>query len=633
MEKGFIGRQCGFVAVCVVLSSGFSMAQTDEALDITGQLGVASDQAISSSPFPASTQAEDTDSSDDADAIIFPSIDNSLDNNTDTDNNTVSETSRNVPSVNLSNKDPKGVMLATIGINTEARGVLSRTMWQNSSASDIIPLMERLPQRVSSPLLDQILRHIMVSRAIPPKGATQNADIFVRHKLEWMRDQGLSDMLAQFVRQLPEDEEWASWAMFLIDHNLITKNDEELCLQVERLREIGADPDIDIDYLSKIQIFCALLSGEDSLASFQLDLLEERGIEDELFFNVLRARIEGLTPDMVAPVMPTGLNMALMDLDNIVIPPDIRQNMPVALSQSLNQMSYLNPETAYYQYGVSQHLRLKPLEEQMMEWPYIPQTAINLSMAVTQFADQSAGDRNPFDMASQRILLWHSLLSTENPNEKLDITLMALEYDIGHMGSESLDIWAPHLAAAITDMSPENEQRRLQYNKAIMFLVIADYSLPEDIITGPEHVAWQNLAASVTAGNMTQDMLRDMNAQDAIPLLEAVGVMVDPLAETDRFADRPRLASAMISLAYPDMIMLSQHPARDRPAETVLMLAAIIKDTPLHALSRDDAAVLASALYDAGLIDESRQFAIDIMRAWGAFRVQHDNENQDGTKS
>ena len=104
-------RVCGGMC-CSIFR--ISLAQTDEALDITGQLGVASDQAISSSPFPASTQAEDTDSSDDADAIIFPSIDDRLDNNTDTDTNTVSETSRNVPSVNLSNKDPKGVMLATL---------------------------------------------------------------------------------------------------------------------------------------------------------------------------------------------------------------------------------------------------------------------------------------------------------------------------------------------------------------------------------------------------------------------------------------------------------------------------------------------------------------------------------------
>jgi hypothetical protein len=43
-------------------------------------------------------------------------------------------------------------------------------------------------------------------------------------------------------------------------------------------------------------------------------------------------------------------------------------------------------------------------------------------------------------------------------------------------------------------MTPENEQTRIKYNQAIMLLVIADYPLPDDIITGPEHVAWQNLA-------------------------------------------------------------------------------------------------------------------------------------------
>jgi hypothetical protein len=60
-----------------------------------------------------------------------------------------------------------------------------------------------------------------------------------------------------------------------------------------------------------------------------------------------------------------------------------------------------------------------------------------------------------------------------------------------------------------------------------------------------------------------------------------------------------------------------------------LMLAALMQDTPLHALSRDDAATLAGALYDAGLIEESRQFAVDIMRAWGAYRVQISDEDSD----
>jgi hypothetical protein len=166
-----------------------------------------------------------------------------------------------------------------------------------------------------------------------------------------------------------------------------------------------------------------------------------------------------------------------------------------------------------------------------------------------------------------------------------------------------------------------------------MLLVIADYPLPDDIITGPEHVAWQNLATTVMAGEMPQDMLRDINAQDAIPLLDAVGVLATPFTDEDRFTNRPRLASGMISFAYPDMVMLAQHPARERPAETVLMLAALMQDTPLHALSRDDAATLAGALYNAGLIEESRQFAVDIMRAWGAYRVQISDEDMDAAQS
>jgi hypothetical protein len=627
MNKSVIWRQCSVLMACVILPAGFAVAQSDGALDITGQLGATTDQSTS----PPSMSALDSisDTVEDTPLFSLDTVTTDSETDTDTDTNILSATSRDVPSVSLSNKDPKGVMLATIGINTEARGVLSRTMWQNSMVSDVMALMERLPERVSSPRLDQLLRHVMISRAIPPGGATQNAGIFVEYKLEWMRDQGLSDMLAQFARQLPANENWASWGMFLVNHNLITKNDDELCQKVESLRDMAASPAIDADYLLKNQIFCALLSGEDSLASFQLDLLEERGIEDELFFNVLRARIDGTTADMVAPVLPTGLNIALMDLDNIVIPLDIRQNMPIALSQSLSQLSYLNPETAYYHFGVSQQLRLKPIEEQMMEWPYIPQNAINLSMAITQVADQSGGDKDRFDIASQRIMLWNSLLSTENPVEKLDITLMALEYDMAHIGAESLDIWAPHLAAAITGMTPENERTRIKYNQAIMLLVIADYPLPDDIITGPEHVAWQNLAATVMAGEMPQDMLRDINAQDAIPLLDAVGVVATPLTDEDRFANRPRLASGMVSFAYPDMVMLAQHPARERPAETVLMLAALMQDTPLHALSRDDAATLAGALYDAGLIEESRQFAVEIMRAWGAYRVQISDEDSD----
>ena len=179
MNKSVIWRQCSVLMACVILPAGLAMAQSDGALDITGQLGATTDQSTS----PPSISAPDSISDIVEDTPLFSLDTVTADSETDTDKNILSATSRDVPSVSLSNKDPKGVMLATIGINTEARGVLSRTMWQNSTVSDVMALMERLPERVSSPHLDQLLRHVMISRAIPPGGATQNAGIFVEYKL------------------------------------------------------------------------------------------------------------------------------------------------------------------------------------------------------------------------------------------------------------------------------------------------------------------------------------------------------------------------------------------------------------------------------------------------------------------
>jgi len=79
--------------------------------------------------------------------------------------------------------------------------------------------------------------------------------------------------------------------------------------------------------------------------------------------------------------------------------------------------------------------------------------------------------------------------------------------------------------------------------------------------------------------------------------------------------------------------MLAQHPVSKKPAETVMMIAAILGDMPLHQLDRDDAATLAGALYDAGLIRESRLFAIEIMRSWGGYRAGHMIEEKDATAS
>ncbi len=595
-----------------------STESSAEALDITGNLGgessviseVADDALIVYPNASASDQEED---------------DNVSLNPTNTIN-------RSAPTVTLSAKDPNAVRLATIGVETNAIGVLGRTMWQDSSVEDVMTIMTYLPERTASVTLDHLLHHIITSRAMPPQGGTQQANAYLAMRMDWLGARGKSDVMASFVRQLPQDQMWIEQGRFLIDHDLITRNDEDACRRAEEYRAIDEDA-VRAEYWSKIQVFCALRSGEDSLAGFQLDLLQDRGVDDAMFYSLIRARLNGSTPQTPGDARPTGLNIALMDLENILITPDLHRQMPISLGQSLSSIGFVDPDTAYLQYGMSFHHRHQTLTDQMLAWPFIPEANIPVALAITQFSDEGFGARNPISDASQRIMLWQSLLKLNNAEEKLNITLIALQHDLDRISGEALAVWSPHLSASLGDMAPPSAELAPEYDRAALLLAIAGVKMPDGYIASQRQIAWQELETAVMAGSVSQEMLRNMDAQDAALLLARVGVSVSPLAEIDTFARRPQLAGTGSRLDYPDMVMLAQHPVSNKPAETVMMIAAILGDMPLHQLDRDDAAILAGALYDAGLITESRQFAIEIMRSWGGYRAARMIEEKDATAS
>jgi len=597
-----------------------------EALDITGNLG---------------GEASDINSATDEELIIYPnastlgqasSDENSLNPSDTLQTQPTTAVTRSAPTVTLNAKDPNAVRLATIGVETDAIGGLGRTMWQDSSVEDVMTIMTHLPERTASVTLDQLLRHIIISRAMPPQGGTQQANAYLAMRMEWLGARGQSEVMANFVRQLPQDQMWIEQGKFLIDHDLITRNDEDACRRAEEYRAIDED-EARAEYWSKIQVFCALRSGEDALAGFQLDLLQDRGVDDAMFYSLIRARLNGSVPNTPGDVRPTGLNIALMDLENILITPDLHSQMPISLGQSLASIGFVDPDTAYLQYGMSFHHRHHSLTDQMLAWPFIPEANIPVALAITQFSDQGLGARDPISDASQRIMLWQSLLKLDDAEEKLNITLLALQHDLDRISGEALAVWSPHLSASLGDMPPPSADLADDYDRAALLLAIAGMDLPDGYIASPRQMAWQELEAAVMAGSLSQEMLRDMDAQDAAPLLLRVGVSVSPLAETDRFTRRPQLAATGSRLDYPDTVMLAQHPVSKKPAETVMMIAAILGDMPLHQLDRDDAATLAGALYDAGLIRESRLFAIEIMRSWGGYRAGHMIEEKDATAS
>ena len=567
------------------------------ALDITGALGA--------TPSATTPQAEtlNTDIPDESADAEAPQT-------------AVSAAPLLAPRSRLVSQDPSVVRLATIGasmdIISDDSGVLGHTMWRNTTFDAAMRLFGHLPVRPSSRHIDRLVRHIMVSYAMPPEGALAAADTYLAARLEWLRARGLSDARAALVRQLPDDARWLDEAVFLIGHDLITRNDIDACALGERMAPLDNALDDNkggrAEFWAKLRIFCNLRLGEEALAAFRFDLLAERGSDDALFLGLIRARLEGGAVSLPQEIAPTALNLALMDLEQVPIAGALRAQMPLGLAQSLARLNYVDADAAYIQHGISFYFRHQPLSEQSTIWRDIAGGAIAgegvpLATALTQFLDTNT---DPLTESSQRIMFWHSLLGLASGEEKQRLAVLALAHDMERIGGGALAVWAPHLTP----------QSALGGD----LLAIAGMNLPSFHALTPQQSAWVALENALLAGEVSQAQLRLLEAQDAAPLLARIGVAVGDIAPEDAFSGRGVLAVAPQPLAYADMQILAGLDAALAPAESVLLVAAILGTTPLQHLSHQDAAVLAGVLYDAGLVVESRRFALEILRSWGGYR-------------
>ena len=576
-------------ALCFAITTASAQ---NEALDITGALGEtpSAETPPSESPQaetspPESPQAETLSAETPESAGAPPLL---------------------VPPARLVSQDPSAVRLATIGATMELisddRGVLGHTMWQNTPLDAVMRLFAHLPTRPSSHHLDRLLRHVMVSHAMPPQGALAAAETYVAARLEWLRARGLSEAYAEFARQLPASARWLDAALLLIRHDLITRNDIDACARGEKMAPLdnnGARG----EFWAKLQIFCNLRLDEEALAAFRLDLLAERGSDDTLFIGLMRARLEGRAALLSDRIAPTALNLALMDLEQVPIAGGLRAQMPLDLAESLAQLNYVDADAAYIQHGISFYFRHQTLPEQLALWRDIAGDGVEVAAAVTQFLDSSP---DPLTEASQRIMFWHSLLGLAAGEEKQRLVVLALNHDMTRIGGEALAIWVPHLTP--------------QSTLAADLLAIAGADLPASHALTPHQGAWIGLENALMAGALRQEHLRLLEAQDAAPLLRRIGIAVEDVSPDDAFSGRRVLAVDPTPLAYADMRLLAMRDAALAPAESVLLVAAILGETPLQHLSHQDAALLAGVLYDAGLVVESRRFALEILRSWGGWR-------------
>jgi hypothetical protein len=503
-------------------------------------------------------------------------------------------------SLGLRRQDPSAIRLAALGIDRPDQDGLGRLMWDGSQAEQVNTLYALLPAQLPAAALHDSLMHLMLARSVPPEGSVEIAETLVRGRLNWLKNNVAGNDLAALVRQLPATEDWIDWQTWLVYHDLLTREDEEAC----KIADLQATNTLEPIW-HQINAFCHIIHGEDAKASFALDILEDRGVEDPAFFALMR-KLAGADNQIDEVASDTGLlNLVLMDSARVSIDEQMISSIDVSYRSSLGQLRYLSDNAAMLQGARVFRDPQAGITDIIATWALLPPSKVPASEALTRL--RLGGTADEIDLA--RLYAWQATVLEQDSKAAADLAYAALEIDLNNAGIKALGLWLPFIATASDDPG---------FAFKTGPLLGLDQSFSRDQITA-EAEAWAELLR-LPDEPLDPSHLILANALDAMPLLAAVGVDVPEIDWQDFLETTTGLAVTTTPLSYARLNALTSAASAGRKAETLLLTVLALDGTPLHQLSRDDAAKVAGALFEAGLETTARDLARDILRSWAVHR-------------
>ena len=510
------------------------------------------------------------------------------------------ETSSGTTSLGLRRQDPSAIRLAALGVDRPDQDGLGRLMWDGSQAERVNQLYGMLPRQIAATSLHGSLVHLMLARSVPPEGSVDMAETLVRGRLNWLSHNVAGDDLAALVRQLPATEDWMDWQTWLVYHDLLMREDEEACTIADRQATTTLEP-----VWHQINAFCLIIQGDDVKASFALDILEDRGVEDPVFFALMR-KLTGADDQLSEVAGDSGLlNLVLMDSARVSIDEQMISAVDASYQSSLGQLRNLSDEASLLQGARILRNPQASVTDIIATWALLPPSKVPASEALTRF--RLGGTADEIDLA--RLYAWQATVLEEDTIAAADLAYAALETDLGHIGIRAMGLWLPFIATA-------SDNPGFAFKTGPLLGLDNTFTRNQTTV---EAGAWAEIL-SLPDEPLDPSHLILAGALDAMPLLAAVGVELPALAWEDFLDETTGLVGSTAPLSLARLNALKAAASGGRRAETLLLAALALDETPLHQLSRDDAAIVAGALFEAGLEETARDLARDILRSWAVHR-------------
>ncbi len=599
-------NQKGIAALlCFLLWSAPAMAQradSDQPLNLIGDAAI-SDPAIAASeteqqPEKANANSDQIVTSD-ADQVGVPAADNSLAN-----------TSAAYAQVNLGRRKISEVGLAAIGVgggDANDRG-LDSMIWRGTSASDAVFLLEKAAVVSHSRALTNLSYRVVAKQSVPPSGANLVAGELVAARLAWLARAGRSHDLAVLANQLPDSPRWASWRRWLVEHELMMRNDAVACGIVDAQVAATMEP-----FWHKANVICHAVKGNVAGARFAADILAANGVKDPDFFALTNEMLTGVPAENINPNTLHTMHIVLMDVVNRSIPLESLAVLPSQMAQSVVQLKFLGADARMVSTfdglsrGLIEHNQVSKL------WRNAGPVDGDPQLALAQLDGEAT--------ALTTAMAWRAIDADTSPQRLARIVAaMGAEIADGN-GALMLPLYAELIADEISDANASADMRFNEDGvapKISMLLAIAkpdDIALIEGFIDNDDALRAANMMNMIDRGELQAGVVRELDMWPLVPVLQAAGaVMPDQdwlvLAKDALLTQRPFMSLSPIVLAA-----VTHAAEYRRVAETILLTNWLLQTGPLETINPEDLAKLVTALRNIGQEDVAKALSKEILRA------------------
>ena len=208
---------------------------------------------------------------------------------------------------------PRVTVTDLVAIDPAGAGLLSATsggfkydLWSGSARPAVALRMAQLPSAPNSPAMQNLTKRLLLCQAAPPAGATPpDEPSFLAQRLRKLVANGLVDEAAILGAQSARTDSFARQAS--AEALLLQGRDADACGDSTSPRQSSNDP-----YWLKLRAFCYLTQNDEAAATLTLNVMRERGVEDEAFFTLADAIAGGTKANVAALPAPSGLHLAML---------------------------------------------------------------------------------------------------------------------------------------------------------------------------------------------------------------------------------------------------------------------------------------------------------------------------------